>query len=85
MDAEQSKLLKSVRMHSFAALEAHLYLDSHPTCKQALEYFQKHKKAYEEALAKYEEKYAPLTVSGVNNTDEWTWATSPWPWERSEN
>ncbi len=85
MDAEQSKLLKKVRMHSFAALEAHLFLDSHPSCKEALEYFRKHNEAYKEALAEYEEKYAPLTVGGVNNTEEWTWATMPWPWERSEN
>ncbi len=85
MDAERSKLLKSVRMHGFAVVEAQLYLDSHPTCKEALEYFRKHQKEYEEAVAKYEEKYAPITVGGVNSTDEWTWATKPWPWERSEN
>ena len=85
MDAEQSKLLNTIRMHSFAVTEANLYLDSHPNCKMALEYFRKHQKEYDEALEKYEKKYAPLRVSGVNSTDEWTWATTPWTWERSEN
>ncbi len=85
MDAEQSKLLKSVRMHGFAVVEAQLFLDSHPTCKEALEYFKKHQNEYQNAVAEYEAKYAPITVSGVNNDEEWTWATKPWPWERSEN
>lgn len=85
MTKEQMKLLKQVRMHAFAVVEANLYLDSHPDCKDGLEYYRKHNKAYEEAKAKYEKEYTPLTVNGAMNDDKWKWATDPWPWERGES
>lgn len=81
----RNKLLNKVRQYYFAMVDANLYLDSHPDCKDGISFFEKHKKLYEEAKAEYEEKYAPLDLTSGVADDRWAWATEPWPWEGSEN
>ena len=35
-------MLKRVQVYDFALYEARLFLDTHPTCKEALDYYNKH-------------------------------------------
>ena len=65
--------------------EAGLYLDSHPTCREALAYFEKHKKEHDDAVREYEDKYGPLTLSSAGGEKRWTWVTEPFPWEGEDD
>ena len=81
MANEQSKLMKKLQAASFALVEANLYLDTHPTCKEGLEYFRRHKEAYEKVLKEYEERFGPITANAADGTKKWEWVTMPFPWE----
>lgn len=82
----QSKnaLMKQLQIYQFSILETALYLDTHPHDPQALAYYNKIKKAYEEALDTYQTEYGPLSIGG-NMGKEWQWIDGPWPWETEAN
>lgn len=82
---EKQRLMRKVQSCSFALVEANLYLDTHPTCRDGLEYFKKHKEEYEQAVKAYEEKYGPLTARASENDRRWAWVSEPFPWERGES
>ena len=42
-------------------------------------------KKLSELVAKYEEEFGPLTLTGDFGNDGYDWANSPWPWEREAN
>ena len=73
--SEKERLLRKIQACSFALVEANLYLDSHPTCRDGLAYFARHKAE--------KEKLVPLTITQNNSSKKWEWVTSPFPWERS--
>lgn len=73
--------MKAVRETSFALLDAGMYLDTHPCDGKALDYFSKYQQMHKEAVHDYEKHCGPLTISGVDTSDGWTWAEEPWPWE----
>ncbi len=81
----REKLLKNVQYYSFAVLESAMFLDTHPECAEALAYYNKYKKLWEEAKAEFEAKYGPLTIASDANNDCWQWANGPWPWELAAN
>ena len=77
MDREE--MLKNVQMHCFAAYDARLYLDTHPTDLTALDYFKKHTAMGEAAKKDYEAKFGPLTAQDVGGGGNWE--DEPWLWE----
>ena len=62
-----------------------MFLDTHPYCKKALEYFKCQKAKYDMYVAEYEANYGPLTANVGAECDEWKWVQGPWPWEREAN
>lgn len=78
---EQKNLLFYIDAVSFAALDASLYLDTHPNDAEALEYFHHFNKARQQALHEYAVRFGPLTLNGAQTDDTWKWATQPWLWE----
>lgn len=82
---EKQRLMRRVQSCSFALVEANLYLDTHPTCREGLEYFKKHKEEYEQAVKAYEDKYGPLTARASDSDRRWAWVSEPFPWERGES
>ena len=59
---EQKNLLFYIDAVSFAALDASLYLDTHPDDAEALEYFHHFNKARQQALHEYAVRFGPLTL-----------------------
>lgn len=55
--SEKERLLRKIQACSFALVEANLYLDNHPTCRDGLAYFARHKAEKEKLVAEYNEKY----------------------------
>ena len=79
---DRARIADHLRMYTFALVEANLYLDTHPDCEEALEYYRKTKELYEKAAKDYRENVGPLFASDVAYNRRWNWVDSPWPWEK---
>lgn len=77
----REKAMQFVRETCFAVLDIGLYLDTHPCDEKAMDYYNKYQQMHKDAVRDYEKNYGPITMSGVNTCDGWTWTEGPWPWE----
>ncbi len=78
----RSDLLRWINVVSFATDDAKLFLDTHPDCTEALEYFNEYNKLRKQALKEYALYYGPLTLdTAANCADQWKWINEPWPWQ----
>ena len=75
----RSELYDKIRTIGFAVHEAALFLDTHPDCPAALDYFTQMRDELAGLTAEYEKSYGPLTYTGVMG-DSWTWVDGEWPW-----
>ncbi|QHI71764.1 spore coat protein CotJB [Aminipila terrae] len=75
-------LMRRIQMLSFVLVDVSLYLDTHPTDKAALSFFNKYNALNQSARTEYEQKYGPLNISGTNDTNSWSWIDEPWPWQK---
>ena len=80
-EKEKAALLEKIREMSFVKTELELYLDTHPGCGVALDYYYRTIDALREARSKYSTFGSPLFASEVEG-DSWSWVNSPWPWDR---
>lgn len=80
---EQSRLLHEIDVIDFVIVEMNLYLDTHPTDKEAIEYISHYVHMKNQAMHEYAMKFGPLCLTEVDscNQNEWKWASQPWPWE----
>ena len=73
-------LLKRIQELAFAKTETELYLDGHPGCVAALEYYRELVKELRGAMDEYQG-----TVGAIRAEDEmgarWSWTDKPWPWQ----
>ncbi len=79
--SEQKKMMEAVYTNGFALDEARLFLDTHPTDHQALEFYRRKAALYRQALEAYEEKFGPIRPENGAIDGHWGWAEGPWPWE----
>lgn len=77
----EKQLLLYISQVSFALTEIVLFLNTHPNCKEALEYYHKLRALRQEAVTNYEKQFGPLMQDGNNSTCSWDWTKTPWPWE----
>ena len=73
-------LLRKIQELCFAKTEAALYLDAHPECTLALEYFKGISKELAHLVEEFENTHGPLTWDGVMG-DRWSWVDGIWPWQ----
>ena len=73
-------LLRKIQELCFAKTEAALYLDAHPECTLALEYFKGISKELAHLVEEFENTNGPLTWDGVMG-DRWSWVDGIWPWQ----
>ena len=81
---DRNALLEEIRSLGFVKVELELYLDTHPTCRAALDYYHKTLEALKADTEMYEAIYGPLTAAGNTSTEGWEWVNSPWPWHRDD-
>ena len=74
-------LMRRIQALSFAKVEAELFLDTHPECLAALDYYHSVAEELDAAVAEYQESYGPIRAEG-SARDRWSWADSPWPWQQ---
>ena len=80
-NVNDSSLLEEIRALSFVKAELELYLDTHPECAQALDYYTKTVNALDAMIEEYNNTVAPLSAAGAAGRDKWTWVNTPWPWQ----
>lgn len=79
---EKYKLMNFITEVSFALDDVVLYLDTHPSDKEAMLYYEKYAEMREEAVADYERKFGPLrNTAGSMQEGKFNWVHGPWPWE----
>lgn len=81
---EQQRLRRHISAVQFAMWELHLYLDSHPYCKEAAKKLAAHREEYDKLTVEYEKAYGPLNETS-RATSRWAWISDPWPWETEAN
>ena len=80
-NVNNNSLLEQIRALSFVKTELELYLDTHPNCRTALDYYQQTINALDSLREEYHNTHGPLFADGVVSTDNWTWVDTPWPWQ----
>lgn len=78
---EREKAMMRVQTYSFALNEANLFLDTHPDSREALDYYHKTLKEYNDAVQIYITNFGPIDVTQVLSHDTWTWTEGCMPWE----
>ena len=64
-DMSKEKLMDIITKASFAMDDVKLFLDTHPNCMEALEYYRKAKEMREEAWEMYTYNFGPLSAYDV--------------------
>ena len=77
----RDEALRKVQMYDFALTDTGLFLDTHPNCKEAIEYYNKAQAVREEAWNEYTGKFGPLSFYEVSDENYWEWNQGPMPWE----
>lgn len=82
MNTEQENMLRNIGIIDFVTVEMTLYLDTHPTDREAMEYFNHYMRMKNQLMKEYASKYGPLSLSVADTSSkEWKWALQPMPWE----
>ncbi|MBQ8320920.1 MAG: spore coat protein CotJB [Clostridia bacterium] len=81
MMGADTPLLEKIRALSFVKTELELYLDTHPDCCAALDYYYKTVEELKDLVEEYEGTTGPLTAIGTDTTKGWSWVNEPWPWQ----
>ena len=76
-------LIDQIRALRFVKTELELYLDTHPGCRTALDYYYQTLAELKRLTEEYENTVGPLTAAGVTDTENWTWVGGPWPWQQA--
>lgn len=79
----RTELLDIINKVSFAMDEARLYLDTHPSCSEAMTYFQHMKEKRERAIDEFTSNYGPISSYDVAPSEMWKWNSGPMPWQAS--
>ena len=80
-DRLSGELPEKIRALGFVKAELELYLDTHPDCQTALDYYYRTLAELKRLIDEYQSTVGPLTAMGVTDTERWTWVDGPWPWQ----
>lgn len=76
----REELMRKIQELDFVRHEAQLFLDTHPECKMALDYYRNASAELEPLMAEYQNNYGPIDARDSVG-DTWTWINGPWPWQ----
>ncbi len=78
----REELMDKIHALSFAMTEAQLFLDTHPDCRAALDYFRGLRDELDGYMTEYQNKHGPL-FADMTVGDKWVWVDGPWPWQHN--
>lgn len=76
-------LADQIRALTFVKTELELYLDTHPRCRTALDYYRQTIDELKRLTEMYENTTGPLTAQGNVSTEQWNWVDGLWPWQQA--
>ena len=65
---QREMLLKKINEVSFAVDDILLFLDTHPDCQEALDFYRQNVAIRKEALSEYARLYGPLTIDTADDS-----------------
>lgn len=80
----RDELLKIISVLDFYALDLQLYLNTHPTDRDAIQKYNNVVKRAKELREEYERTYGMLTPQNISDSP-WRWIENPWPWQYKFN
>ena len=80
-NSEKNKLMKSIMQVCFAMDDCKLFLDTHPNCPEALEYYEKLQNKRYKLMDDYNDKYGILFAYSADTEKGWNWNEGKMPWE----
>ena len=75
----REELMRKLSASQFAMWELHMYLDTHPTDKEAMSLYRKYENKTKQLREDYESMYGPISYSSSETAADWL--KSPWPWD----
>lgn len=80
----REQLLQQINEVSFAVNDIHLFLDTHPNCQEAFDYYKEKVMERKKLMKEYSEKIGPLTADDVWKSSDncWKWVKEAFPWEK---
>lgn len=80
-NSKRMELLDLLDKISFALDDTRLFLDTHPTNKEALSFFDTLQKKRKMIIKEYTMNFGPICAYDVELCDYWKWNTGPMPWQ----
>jgi len=77
----KEQLYHDIGIVSFVLTELSHYMDTHPTDRNAIEYFNHYNRIRHQMIKEFSMKYFPLTLDLAESNKEWRWGDAPLPWE----
>ena len=84
-DIDRMELLKQISTSQFMKIDLALYLNTHPSDKEAIKKYNYYVMLCKGLKDTYQENYEMITQLELSNPDSWEWINEPWPWEADAN
>ena len=78
---QKEQMLYDIGIVDFVMVELALYLDTHQTDRNAMEYFNHYSRVKKQLEKEFSQKFYPLNINLAECNKEWRWGTAPLPWE----
>ena len=78
---DKQSALYEISMVDFLLVDLKLYLDTHPTDRNALDYYKHYAKVLKELREEYVSCFGPLFAEDANCEKHWEWSNEPNVWE----
>lgn len=84
-ETDKFELLKQISALDLVSIDLHLYLNTHPMDRNALEKYNSLVMQTKMLKDRYEKFYGMLSAHGSFSPYPWQWIDEPWPWEYEAN
>lgn len=83
---DREKILNKLTVLDFALVDLHLYLNTHPNDREAIEKYNDIAAKADSVRMMYEENFGPLcSFRSSSDENNFTWIDEPWPWQNKFN
>lgn len=83
MEYSQEQLMNEIQKIGFAVVDLNLYLDTHPTDKNAQTIYNQHAAQLKNLKEMYSKSYGPIEQLSPSYQYPFAWILPPWPWMKN--
>lgn len=81
----RDEMLKKLTALDFYVIDLHLYLNTHPTDRDAILKYNAVVKEANALRQEYQEQFGMLMAGSTASKCPWQWIEEPWPWQYQFN